>query len=292
MSVIKAIYDDLKEKFSALYPETADYDARYILKERADIEWADLIVRPEQILAQDVVQIIYDDARRYLDGEPLSRIYGRRAFWGLTFKVTKDTLDPRPDTETLVRAVLNRYKDGQTPQRILDLGTGTGCIVIALLREWPDAYGVAVDKSEAALQVAKENAKMHGVDDRLSFVCTDWLSAFGIAENDPAYRGFDVIVSNPPYISGAEIESLSPAVRNFDPILALEAQKNGLAAYETIFAQIKNVLHPLGRAFFEIGIGQSDDIARLAGNALSRVVDIYPDNAGIPRVVEIFNGDK
>jgi release factor glutamine methyltransferase len=288
VNTLKSTYEGLKKSLLRVYPDTAAHDARYILKARAGIDWVDIIANPDREITIEIQRFIYDDLNRYMNGEPLSRIYNVREFWGLEFKVTKDTLDPRPDTETLVRAVLNRYKDNP-PERILDLGTGTGCILIALLTEWQQAKGVAVDCSGAALQVAQENALKHGVAGRIEFVQSHWCAAF---ENIDKGDKFDLVVSNPPYIHPDEIESLSPAVKHFDPILALTDGKNGLGAYETIFLQIKNVMKDEGRGFFEIGINQDADVARLARKALSRVEKLYLDSAGIPRVVEITHGDK
>ncbi len=277
----------MKAALVGVYPLTADYDARYILLERAGASWSDIIARPDTPIDGDALRAIKTDMARYIGGQPLSRIYGRREFWGLSFMVTPDTLDPRPDTETLVRAAVNRFKDNP-PRRILDLGTGTGCIIVALLKEFPMSYGIAVDKSVDALIVAKENAAAHGVDNRMAFIQSDWAAALSDAPDDR----FDLIVSNPPYISRKEIESLDVSVRDYDPILALEAEKNGLAAYEILIPQVKKLLSPRGHAFFEIGIGQADDVARIVTNTLSRVVDIYRDNANVARVVEMSNGDK
>src|SRR5690606_22717337 len=158
-------------------------------------------------------------------GEPVSRIIGRKEFWGLAFKVTPDTLDPRPDTETLVEAALGWARAQARPLSILDLGTGTGCILIALLRELPAARGLGVDISEAALAVSRENAASHGVAGRAEFRQGNWFAALNPGES------FDLVVSNPPYIAESALESLAAEVKNHDPRAALTDEKEGLEAY-------------------------------------------------------------
>jgi release factor glutamine methyltransferase len=259
---------DIIERLKAAGIENAANEARWILEDLGED------AEPSRI--QQVI------ARR-VKGEPLSRIMGRREFYGRMFALGPDTLDPRPDTETLIDIALQRFgKKG--PQKILDLGTGTGCILITLLAEWPEAQGVAVDISPGALDIARQNAKTHGVLDRSRWILGSWGAA-----SDQSY---DLIVSNPPYIRTEVIPILSPEVQNHDPILALDGGSDGLEAYKIIFTEIKKILNPGGIALLEIGFDQEESVARLAGESGLSVSSVHRDIGGNPRVVEITCGDK
>lgn len=218
---------------------------------------------------------------RRISGEPLSRILGHQEFWSLRFDLSPDTLDPRQDTETLVEAALERFT-GNPPKRILDIGTGTGCILISLLHEWPETLGVGTDLSAGAIEMARKNAVRNGVAGRAEFLQTSW------AQNITGK--FDLILSNPPYIPSEVIPNLATSVKEFDPILALDGGADGLDAYRAILTEMKNLLSPGGYALFEIGFDQATSMPRLVeeyGATLSRLV---PDLTGIPRVVECQMG--
>lgn len=219
--------------------------------------------------------------KRRLAGEPLSRIIGTQEFWSLEFELSPETLDPRQDTETLVAAVLERYGD-IPPHRILDIGTGTGCILISLLHEWSEASGVGTDLSQGAVDVARRNAERNGVAARAIFVQTTWAKGIdGL---------FDLIVSNPPYIRRDLIPNLDANVQDYDPILALDGGADGLEAYRTILTETKTLLAPGGRMFFEIGYDQFESVPRLVANAGATPERIIVDSGGNPRVVECHMG--
>lgn len=262
--------------------DDAGREARWLLRHALGVTDADLIAgnRP---LAQREVNSVESLIARRAAGEPVSRIMGEKEFRGLTYKVTPDVLDPRFDTETLVEAAIARFKDNP-PSRILDMGTGSGCILISLLKEFPESNGIGVDVSREALAVAKENAARHGVDGRASFVYSRWAESVN--------ESFDLIVSNPPYIRSADIPNLDREVKNHDPILALDGGFDGLQAYKTIFSQIKKIFSPRGAGFFEVGILQAQDVARLAENAGFLVRGYHADSAGVLRVLEIDSGEK
>ena len=209
---------------------------------------------------------------------PVSKITGQRQFWGRVFHVTGDVLDPRPETETLIAAAL----DGPAPARVLDLGTGSGCIAVTLLAEWPHAQGVATDLSDAALAVAQGNAQDLGVTDRLTLVRADWF--------DGVQGSFDLIVSNPPYISDAEMADLSPEVRDHDPHMALTPGGDGLAPYRIIAAQAATYLTAGGRVLVEIGWKQGPDVAALFQANGWQHVQVLPDLDGRDRVVSAKRG--
>jgi release factor glutamine methyltransferase len=264
--------------------ETAALDARLLMQHVLELGQADFITANNHEIVKEKAQEIAKLISRREEGEPVSKIIGIKEFYGRDFITTNDTLDPRPDTETLIDQAL-KWANGQgKPLSILDLGTGTGCILITLLLELEGAKGTAVDVSPEALEVAKRNAEKHGLDDFVTFFESNWF------EN--VTGKYDLIVSNPPYIPNPDIESLAKEVRNHDPILALDGGEGGINPYKTILSQIKTFLKPEGRAFFEIGYNQQDDITRLIEESESRLVGITPDIAGIPRVVEISIGEK
>lgn len=277
---LRKLYKDLKQYLS-------EPDAHYILQKRAGISLADFISSPDMDVPANATEQIKQDLVTCLEGTPLSRIYKEREFWGLDFKLSPETLDPRPDTETLIEAVLKRYQDAP-PKRILDLGTGSGCILIALLSEFPDAIGVGCDLSEDALATAKHNAGVNDVAERAEFIQSNWTESID--------ESFDLIVSNPPYIQNHVIQNLEDSVKNHDPILALDGGEDGLQAYKEIFSKLFHVLKPGGRAFFEIGFDQEESITRLSKESRFSVESAYPDLAGHIRVLEVVpdksSGDK
>lgn len=216
--------------------------------------------------------------QRRINREPVSKILGKRLFWGHEFTVTPDTLDPRPETESLIAAAL---EIGQV-ERFADLGTGTGIIAISLLKEWPQARAVATDVSPEALVVAQANAEALGVQDRLSLVQTvdpqQWVP--------PELGKFDMILSNPPYISDTEMAELSPEVSDHDPHLALTPGGDGLAPYRVIAGQVATHLAPSGAILVEIGWRQGKQVRDLFENAGFSDVRILPDLDGRDRVVQ------
>lgn len=270
----------LDELYKILRTALSESDALYVLRKRAGAAYGDLIADPGRIVDE---KSAFEDLERHRQGEPLSRIYGEREFWGLRFALSPETLDPRADTETIVEAALAAFPDSP-PRRILDLGTGAGCILIALLSQWPESEGVGVDLSEGALRTARENALVNGVGRRARFVCSSWGAA--LAES------FDLVISNPPYISNQVIPTLDQAVRLYDPILALDGGKDGLQAYREIFSSLSALLKRDGKAVFEIGFNQEKSTVRLAEESGFLVKHVHRDLAGQPRALEISSGDK
>jgi len=263
--------------------ENPDLVARYLIKESVNVADIDIIINSGRLVSAAQESLINDHIKRHISGEPISRIFGEREFWGIPFKITPDVLDPRQDTETIIEASLKRFI-GNPPERVLDMGTGSGCIIISLLSEWPNAKGVAVDISEKALAVAEENARINNLQKRIRFIQSNW--------GDSVKGKYDVIVSNPPYISNHEITNLSPEVKNYDPILALSGGDDGLDCYKIIISQIKRLLKQSGAAFLEIGYTQADEVMRLVGESGLSVSTVHPDITGILRVVEISSGEK
>ena len=209
--------------------------------------------------------------------EPMAHILGRREFWSLEFKVSKDVLCPRPDSETLIEAVLARISNHERPMTILDLGTGSGCLLLALLSEFPKATGIGIDRSRAAVDIAAENAGSLDLRDRATFVRIDW----------GGYRGgpFDIVIGNPPYIPSADIATLEPEVARFEPLSALDGGRDGLDRHRTIRELLPRILKPGGYFFTEFGLGQARALSRLFRKDDIEVVDIKSDLSGRERVM-------
>jgi release factor glutamine methyltransferase len=215
--------------------------------------------------------------RRMAAHEPLSRIIGRREFWGLEFVLSPDTLDPRPDSETIVEAVLSRLPDRTRRHRFLDLGTGCGCLLLALLSEFPRATGVGIDVAAGAVRAARDNARRLGFGERTHFAVGDWAAA--ITER------FDVIIANPPYIPTEAIPALMPEVRDYDPRRALDGGTDGLAAYRGIAADLPRLLLPGGLFAAEIGAGQADSVAAILQQNGLAIEGFAADLGGVVRCV-------
>ena len=213
---------------------------------------------------------------RRVEGEPSAYILEEREFWSLPLKVSPATLIPRPDSETLVELVLDVYERAG-PRRILDLGTGSGCLLLALLTEYPDASGVGVDISSEAISVATENAEQNNLSDRCQFIEGRWT------DNIDEY--FDLVVSNPPYIPKSDINGLAKDVRAYEPLCALDGGEDGLDMYRDIFPRLDRILSDNGRVVVEIGIGQADDVIRIAELNGFDWLNSRKDISGIVRVL-------
>ncbi len=209
--------------------------------------------------------------------EPLAYITGSKEFWSLAFAVGPGVLIPRPDSETLIESVLRLYPDKAAPLSILDLGTGSGCLLIAALHEYPNAHGVGIDSSPEALAWAARNVAAHKLEDRASLIESGWL--------EEASPGFDLVLSNPPYIPTPDIAGLQPEVARYEPLAALDGGPDGLDAYRTLAPRIARLLRPSGHTVLEIGQGQGDAVATLCRVQGLEVPAINRDLGGIPRAV-------
>ncbi|MCK5384635.1 MAG: peptide chain release factor N(5)-glutamine methyltransferase [Alphaproteobacteria bacterium] len=295
---LKNIYREMKDALQEAMIEMPALDARIIVEERAGLEWADIIAKGEEIeIEAALCEQMRGDVMERISGRPLSRIYNKREFWGLEFKLSPDTLDPRPETELIVELALQRFTGREVPRKILDLGTGSGCILIALLSEFSNSEGIGVDLSEGALDIARYNAQQNGCGSRAKFIHGSWWDAVD-AQHDAkkdahnTQQKFDLVVSNPPYISNHVIQNLAPEVKNHDPILGLDGGNEGLDAYKIIFSKLKTHLFPDGIALLEIGYDQENDVVRLSKESGFALRTVHADLAGNPRVVEISCGDK
>jgi release factor glutamine methyltransferase len=257
--------------------DTPVLDARLIVQHALGLDWDDLFMKADQPLDAAERDRLPAALSRRRAHEPVSRIVGKRHFWTLELAVSPDTLDPRADTETLVEAVIAAYPDKSRALRMLDLGTGTGAILLSLLRDYPNAEGTGVDISDGALGIARANAESHGLADRATFRAGDWTAGL----DGP----FDIILSNPPYIASGDLAGLPPDVRDYDPMAALDGGADGLDAYRAILPQVPDLLWMDGLAAFEVGMGQADAVSALGSGVGLREIGRRKDLGGIERVV-------
>ncbi len=250
--------------------------ARQLIAGALGLDAAALLGASDKALAPAEVARLHGLARRLAGGEPLSRILGRRAFWEIELHLSPDVFDPRPDSETVVEAVLARV-EAQAAVHLLDLGTGSGCLLLALLSALPNAWGVGVDRSWGAAVTARTNARRLGLGRRSGFIVGDWGLALG--------NRFDVVVANPPYIATADLAKLPPEVRNYDPRAALDGGDDGLEAYRSIARQLPLLLAPGGLFVAEVGDGQAAPVAAIVAAVGLTISAIEPDLAGIARCV-------
>lgn len=257
--------------------DTPGLDARLLLEHALGLTRDQMFSRADDSLADEAVARALVLVERRAAREPVGRILGHREFWTLDLALNPDTLEPRPDTETVVEAVLKALPDRAAPRRLLDLGTGTGCILLALLAELPNATGLGIDISPGAVAAATDNAARNGLAGRAAFRIGDWGA--GVAEP------VDVLVSNPPYIPSADIAELQPEVREHDPLRALDGGTDGLDAYRIIAAQAPGLLRAGGLVALEVGQGQAGDVARLLSDAGLAVEGVFRDLGDVERCV-------
>lgn len=254
-------------------------DARLLLAECVDLPVSRLTLEPDWPVTEAQISTFHGFLARRSAREPVSRILGRRLFWGRDFEVTPDVLDPRPETETLISEALK----GGPAKRLIDLGCGSGIIGVTLLAEWPEASGVCTDVSQPCLEVSARNAKTHCVADRLTLLKSDWF--------DQVTGEFDLMVSNPPYITEDEMVLLDPDVALHDPHLALTPGGDGLSPYRVLAAGATKHLAVGGRILVEIGWKQGVDVAAIFSGAGLKQVEVISDLDGRDRVVcAIYSG--
>ena len=272
-----ALFRRLRDEIRRAGLSTPELDARWLTAQAVGRPPQEIVLHERDALAPGDAERAQAFLRRRLAGEPVDRILGFREFWGLTFRLSPATLSPRPDTEAVVTAALDATPSG-VPVRVLDLGTGTGAILVAILHERPEAFGVGVDLSRQAATSARDNAVRNGVGQRAAFLVGDWASAL--------VGPFDLLVANPPYIADPEMEGLDVAVRGYDPELALRAGPDGLAGYRAILSQAPAILAPGSAIVLELGAGQEADVVRIAeASGLSPAGPARRDLGGIPRAL-------
>ena len=277
LQTVSALLKDAQARLATISGGLARRDAEIMLSSVLGISTSRLPLFDEPVSPEQLTRFEGHVGRR-MTGEPVAYIVGEQEFWSLTFKVNEHTLVPRPDTETLVEVGLQNLQDAAAP-RILDLGTGSGCILLSILHETPNGFGVGVDMSLGALKVAKTNAERLELAECCEFKKGDWFSPVDEADL------FDLIVSNPPYIETADMQTLMSDVRDYEPATALDGGEDGLQCYRRITADAISFLVPGGKLAVEIGIGQEGAVSRLFEDAGLVDVSVHTDLVGVNRVV-------
>ncbi len=276
---IRGVIGDAADRLQEAGISSAPLDARLLMQQALGYDHATLIRHSDNSLAQDQQERFEQLLARRMRREPLSHITGYREFWKHRFLVSPEVLDPRPDSETLIEAVLRYLPDKGKTFTMLDLGVGSGCLLLSLLGEYPNARGVGVDISEAALAVARQNAEQLALEARCDFLQDNWGKTL--------HPAFDMIISNPPYIADVDMEHLEPEVGRYEPRLALSGGQDGLAAYRAIALQLKRLLRKRGLAVVELGAGQHDAVARIMCEAGLERKESAEDISGIDRALII-----
>jgi release factor glutamine methyltransferase len=260
---------------AGLAPTDAATDASVLARHALGWDRATLVARGREAPPPSFDTSFDEFVARRAAREPVALIMGIREFWGLDFEVTSDVLVPRPETEFIVEEALAEFEDA--PQTVIDIGTGTGCLAIALAREFPEARVIATDISAAALEVARRNASSHAVAHRIAFVRTSFLSGIRVRAN--------LIVSNPPYVPDSAAPALAPEIVGHEPHMALFGGADGLAPIRAILATAEHAVAPDGRLIVEFGFGQEPEVTELAEACGWRVLRLRDDLQGIPRTI-------
>jgi release factor glutamine methyltransferase len=276
LNLVKA-WTAARERLKAARIESPVIDARLLVEAAADATRADIVTDPYRPVSPAQAALLEDYVSRRVAREPVSHILGRKGFWKILLNVNRDVLTPRPDSEVIVDLVLKSVPE-ERAFTILDLGVGSGAIILAILAERPAAKGVGIELSPEALAVARENAANLGLDERLALLRGDWTA--GLAD-----ESFDVVVANPPYIRSGEIETLEPEVKDYEPRLALDGGADGLDAYRALAPQVLRVLKPGGALHVEIGHDQARQVEALFREAGAWEVRTTRDLADKDRVV-------
>ncbi len=276
-NTIKNLLIESKLRLGDCGINTYSLDAELLLCEVLSCSREYFIGYSDRVLNMQEITKFNEFLERRIKREPISHILGRREFWGMNFKVTPDTLAPRPDSETLIESVLELFPDKNKQLQVLDLGTGTGCLLLSILQEFKNAEGVGIDASAGAISVAKENSVNLGLAKRANFILKSWHE--GVAGQ------YDLIISNPPYIKDSDIDSLELEVADYEPHSALFGGDDGLACYRELAPVIKSLLKPDGFAVLEFGIGQHDLVREIMAKSHLDFVSYKKDLAGIIRCI-------
>ena len=271
--------DDARRQLRAAGIEDAGREARLLLGHAAGLDAAAIIGHPERRLAPAAMRTMADAVSDRARRRPMAQVTGSREFWSLAFRVTPATLDPRPDSEAVIGAVLDHVGDRRAPRKVLDLGTGSGCLLLALLSELPNATGLGTDISAEAIAVAAANAGTLGLRQRALFAVADW---------DGGLTGrFDIVVCNPPYIPAGEIDLLAPEISRYEPRRALDGGRDGLDAYRALAPLIARRLAGGGLAAIEIGAGQRSMVESIFAGAGLAATACVADLAGVSRCLVV-----
>jgi len=287
MKTVKALIETTTARFQAAGIAQARWDAELLVAHGLKESRLMLYAHPERGVDEESEAALLSLVGRRASREPLQHLIGLQEFWGLAFNVGRDVFIPRPETELLIEAALASQEIWlkQASPIVADIGTGSGCLAVALAKELPQAQIYATDLSSEALVTAEENAKAHGVSRRIRFLAGDLyepLKRQGLAGQ------IDLIVSNPPYIPRASLAQLQPEVRDYEPRMALDGGLDGLSVYRRLLAEAPALLTPQGVMILELGYGQADEVRALATRSRFMIHRTVRDGAGIPRVLTLL----
>ena len=274
--ILKEIQRKLCNNFSIIGIETPELDARIILKEVLSLDDKDLILKESLDISNEMIEKIIAIESRRLNGEPISKIFKKRDFYNSTFVISNDVLDPRPETELIVE-IANNYINKNEVKNILDLGTGSGCILLSILKENKMINGLGIDLSKDAISIAKQNSKKLNLETQSNFLVSNWMSSVN-------YK-YDLVVSNPPYIASEDIKKLSKSVKIYDPILSLDGGDDGLNSYRLIASDLKRVVSKNALIIIEIGYNQSLQVIEIFKKNNFKLMKKYNDINGLDRVL-------
>ena len=274
--ILKEIQRKLCNNFSTIGIETSELDARIILKEVLSLDDKDLILKESLDIPEEMIEKIITIESRRLNGEPISKIFKKRDFYNSTFVISNDVLDPRPETELIVE-IANNYINKNEVKNILDLGTGSGCILLSILKENRMINGLGIDLSKEAISIAKQNSKKLNLETQSNFLVSNWMSSVN-------YK-YDLVVSNPPYIASEDIKKLSKSVKIYDPILSLDGGDDGLNSYRLIASDLKRIISMNALIIIEIGYNQSLQVIDIFKKNDFKLIKKYNDINGLDRVL-------
>ena len=274
--ILKEIQRKLCNNFSTIGIETSELDARIILKEVLSLDDKDLILKESLDIPEEMIEKIIAIESRRLNGEPISKIFKKRDFYNSTFVISNDVLDPRPETELIVE-IANNYINKNEVKNILDLGTGSGCILLSILNENRMINGLGIDLSKEAISIAKQNSKKLNLETQSNFLVSNWMSSVN-------YK-YDLVVSNPPYIASEDIKKLSKSVKIYDPILSLDGGDDGLNSYRLIASDLKRIISMNALIIIEIGYNQSLQVIDIFKKNDFKLIKKYNDINGLDRVL-------
>ena len=281
---VKVILEWAKEKLLEAQIESSILDARLLLGFALGTPQERFYGSEDEILtktqADNYIKIIERRCKR----EPVSRIIGTRGFWNLTLKINQSSLDPRPDSEVLIESILKTFPEKADNLKFIDFGTGTGCLLLSALNEFPNSSGVGVDISKECVELARENATLSGLSRRALFIQSDW----GREVTDK----FDIIIANPPYIQSNIISSLDPEVKNFDPHIALNGGQDGLSCYRELAPQFVKILKKGGLVFLEIGYNQRESVSNIMEQSGLKCLHINQDLGNRDRCLVLAHRDE
>ena len=274
--ILSQIQRKLCNNFSTVGIETPELDARIILKEVLSLDDKDLILKEGLNISDEMIKKITVIESRRLNGEPISKIFKKRDFYKSTFVISNDVLDPRPETELIVE-IANNHINKNEVKNILDLGTGSGCILLSILKENKMINGLGIDLSKEAISIAKRNSKKLHLETQSNFLVSNWMSSVN-------YK-YDLVVSNPPYIASGDIKKLSKSVKIYDPILSLDGGEDGLNSYRLIASDLKRIISKNALIIIEIGYNQPLQVIEIFKKNDFRLLKKYNDINGLDRVL-------